>query len=114
VAIEERRAWLERLLTDAREPIAFSRDVDADAQDLLRQACRLHLEGIIGKRLGSRYVSGRTLVNLTASYRLDKHWSFGLNVDNLLNTKYIYSVRSVNVIVPGPEINVKASIDYTF
>jgi iron complex outermembrane receptor protein len=60
------------------------------------------------------YVPGRTLVNLNASYRYDKHWSFGLNVDNLLNKKYIYSVRSVNVIVPGPEINVKASVDYTF
>jgi len=60
------------------------------------------------------YVPSRTLVNLNASYRYDKHWSFGLNVDNLLNKKYIYSVRSVNVIVPGPEINVKASVDYTF
>ena len=60
------------------------------------------------------YVPGRTLVNLNASYRYNKNWAFGLNVDNLLNKKYIYSVRSVNVIVPGPEINVKASIDYTF
>jgi iron complex outermembrane receptor protein len=60
------------------------------------------------------YVSGRTIVNLNASYRYDKHWSFGLNIDNLLNTKYIYSVRSVNVIVPGPETNAKFSVDYTF
>ena len=60
------------------------------------------------------YVEGRTLVNLNASYRYNKNWSFGLNVDNLLNEKYIYSVRSVNVIVPGPEINVKTSVDYTF
>jgi iron complex outermembrane receptor protein len=60
------------------------------------------------------YVKGRTLVNLNASYRYNKNWSFGVNVDNLFNTKYIYSVRSVNVIVPGPEINVKASVDYTF
>ncbi len=60
------------------------------------------------------YVPGRTIVDLNASYRYDAHWSFGLNVDNLLNKKYIYSVRSVNVIVPGPEINVKASVDYTF
>jgi iron complex outermembrane receptor protein len=60
------------------------------------------------------YVPGRTLVNLNASYRYNKNWAFGLNVDNLLNKKYIYSVRSVNVIVPGPEINVKFSVDYTF
>jgi outer membrane receptor protein involved in Fe transport len=51
---------------------------------------------------------------LNASYRYDQHWSFGLNVDNLLNKKYIYSVRSVNVIVPGSDINVKFSVDYTF
>jgi iron complex outermembrane receptor protein len=60
------------------------------------------------------YVPGRTLVNLNATYRLDKHWNFGLNIDNLFDKKYIYSVRSVNVIVPGPSINVKGSIDYTF
>jgi bifunctional non-homologous end joining protein LigD len=60
VALEERRAVLERLLAGARAPIAWSRDVDADAGDLLRRACRLHLEGLIGKRLGSRYASGRT------------------------------------------------------
>ena len=60
------------------------------------------------------YVPGRTIVNLNATYRYDSHWNFGLNVDNLLNKRYIYSVRSVNVIVPGPDINVKFSVDYTF
>ncbi len=60
------------------------------------------------------YVPGRTLLNLTASYRYDKHWNYNLNIDNLLNKKYIYSVRSVNVIVPGPDINAKFSIEYTF
>jgi len=60
------------------------------------------------------YVPGRTLVNLTASYRLNSHINYGLNVDNLLNEKFIYSVRSVNVIVPGPKTNVKFSVDYTF
>jgi iron complex outermembrane receptor protein len=60
------------------------------------------------------YVPGRTILNLNATYRYDAHWSLGLNIDNLLNKKYIYSVRSVNVIVPGPEINAKFSMDYTF
>ena len=64
--------------------------------------------------LGMPEAEIRTLVNLNASYRLDKNWSYGLNVDNLLNTTYIYSVRSVNVIVPGPAMNVKVSVDYTF
>jgi len=60
------------------------------------------------------YVPGRTLVNVTASYRWNKHISYGLNIDNLLNKKYIYSVRSVNVIVPGTSTNVKFNVDYTF
>ncbi len=60
------------------------------------------------------WVPGRTIVNLNATYRYDSHWNFGVNVDNLLNKKYIYSVRSVNVIVPGPDINAKFSVDYTF
>ena len=51
---------LQRLLERMPRTDPFSRDVDADAADLLPQACRLQLEGIIGKRLGSRYVSGRT------------------------------------------------------
>lgn len=60
------------------------------------------------------YVPGRTLVNVTASYRWNKHITYGLNIDNLLNKKYIYSVRSVNVIVPGTSTNVKFNVDYTF
>ncbi|MES1194879.1 MAG: hypothetical protein ABUL65_03220, partial [Opitutus sp.] len=60
------------------------------------------------------YVPGRVLVNMTASYRYDKHWNFTVNIDNLLNKKYIYSVRSVNVIVPGPELNAKFAVEYTF
>jgi len=60
------------------------------------------------------YVPGRTLVNATASYRYNKNLSYGLNIDNLFDQKFIYAVRSVNVIVPGPAINVKFSVDYTF
>jgi iron complex outermembrane receptor protein len=60
------------------------------------------------------YVPGRVLVNATASYRWSRHITYSLNIDNLLNKKYIYSVRSVNVIVPGTSTNVKFSVDYTF
>lgn len=67
-----------------------------------------------GNQVWFGWVPGRTLVNVNATYRYDKHWNYGLNIDNLLNKKYIYSVRSVNVIVPGSDINVKASVDYTF
>ncbi len=60
------------------------------------------------------YVPGRLIVNANASYRWNKHINYSLNVDNLLDKKYIYSVRSVNVIVPGQSTNVKFSVDYTF
>ncbi len=60
------------------------------------------------------WVPGRTLMNANITYRQNQHLNYGLNIDNLLNTKYIYSVRSVNVIVPGQAINVKFSVDYTF
>jgi iron complex outermembrane receptor protein len=60
------------------------------------------------------YAPGRTIVNANASYRWNKHINYSLNIDNLLNTKYIYSVRSVNVIVPGQSLNLKFSVDYSF
>lgn len=60
------------------------------------------------------YVPGRTLVNANITYRYSEHVNYGLNLDNLLNTKYIYSVRSNNVIVPGQAFNAKFSVDYTF
>jgi iron complex outermembrane receptor protein len=60
------------------------------------------------------YEPGRTLVNANLSYRYNSHLSYGLNIDNLLDTKYIYSIRSENVIVPGPSINAKFSVEYRF
>jgi len=60
VALGERRALLGRLLADADGIVRFSQDFESDASEILRNACRLHLEGVIGKRLGSAYVAGRT------------------------------------------------------
>ena len=60
------------------------------------------------------WVPGRTLVNANLTYRYSPRVNYGLNLDNLLNTKYIYSVRSVNVIVPGQAFNAKFSVEYTF
>jgi iron complex outermembrane receptor protein len=59
------------------------------------------------------YIPGRTLVNLFADYKYG-HFSYSLNVDNLADTKYIYSARSVNVIVPGTSIDPKVSVTYHF
>jgi iron complex outermembrane receptor protein len=60
------------------------------------------------------YVPGRFVANSNITYRFNKNINYSLNIDNLLNKKYIYSVRSVNVIVPSEPINVKFSVDYTF
>jgi iron complex outermembrane receptor protein len=60
------------------------------------------------------YIPSRTVVNATASYQYDKHLKYTLNIDNLLDKKYIYSSRSEDVIVPGTPINVKLAANYTF
>ncbi|MDQ2929150.1 MAG: DNA ligase D [Pseudomonadota bacterium] len=63
VPLGERRALLRSLLdaTPHDGRIRFSEDFDnADAKELLRNACRMRLEGVIGKRADSPYVSRRS------------------------------------------------------
>jgi iron complex outermembrane receptor protein len=60
------------------------------------------------------YVPGRTIVDAVINYQYNKHIKYTVNIDNLLDKKYIYSVRSENVQVPGTPINVKVAIAYTF
>ena len=61
VPLQERRAVLRRVL-DGRtnERVRFSEDFIAEPEQILRQACRHHLEGVIGKRRDSTYVSRRS------------------------------------------------------
>src|SRR3954454_9630681 len=59
--LEERRARLLRLLEQAKpEGIYFSEHDDGGGEALYRAACGLGLEGIVAKRKGSRYASGRS------------------------------------------------------
>jgi bifunctional non-homologous end joining protein LigD len=58
--LEERRRLLAALLGDDTERVRYSHGFDASAEEILAQACRLHLEGVIGKRRGSPYRAGRT------------------------------------------------------
>lgn len=61
VPLEQRRAILHALLdTVDNDTLRFSEDFGFDAGQLLKSACDMHLEGIIGKRRDSRYVSGRS------------------------------------------------------
>jgi bifunctional non-homologous end joining protein LigD len=57
--IEVRKATLKGLLRRARPGIAFNRHFEVDGTIVYEQACALGCEGIVSKRLGSPYRSGR-------------------------------------------------------
>jgi bifunctional non-homologous end joining protein LigD len=57
--VEERKATLEKLLTDPPDTIRYSASVEDAGEDLLDRARELGVEGLIGKRIGSRYESGK-------------------------------------------------------
>jgi bifunctional non-homologous end joining protein LigD len=61
----ERRALLKNVSQAdpnavVRNPLRFSEDLHESAENLLRSACSLQLEGIIGKRCDSTYIEGRS------------------------------------------------------
>jgi bifunctional non-homologous end joining protein LigD len=57
--IEDRRALLEHLLIRPPGVVRLSSTLGSEAEPLLAQARKLGLEGLIGKRRGSAYESGR-------------------------------------------------------
>ena len=63
-ALEERRKRLTKLLSRKtkamRHGIQLSEAITGDSAAIFRHACGMDLEGIVSKRIGSRYVSGRT------------------------------------------------------
>src|SRR5262249_44543371 len=59
VPLEARRARLQPLIPK-EGVVRFSEDFDAPVGQLLESACRLQLEGLIGKRRDAIYTSGRT------------------------------------------------------
>ena len=61
VPLVQRRAILRALLEGVDQRVLrFSEDFAFSAEDLLKSACDMALEGIIGKRRDSHYASGRT------------------------------------------------------
>jgi bifunctional non-homologous end joining protein LigD len=60
-ALERRKLLLERLLGAGRPGITFCDHVIGDGAEIFRRVCELGLEGIVSKRRGSRYRSGRSL-----------------------------------------------------
>ena len=57
--IETRKSTLKSLLRGKHAGIAFNAHFIADGAIVYRQACALGCEGIVSKRLGSPYRSGR-------------------------------------------------------
>ena len=61
VPLRDRRNLLRQLMAaNTSNYLKFSEDFEADAGSLLEAACRLGLEGVIGKRADSPYVSARS------------------------------------------------------
>ncbi|MGY2190278.1 putative DNA ligase-like protein [compost metagenome] len=61
VPVEERRAALATVLKATKDPLLrFSDAFGEDPEALLNSACQMRMEGLIGKRLGSPYVSRRS------------------------------------------------------
>lgn len=60
VPIEHRKARLRRLLKRDRKGIVYNETFHVDGTVLYQSACKLGCEGIVSKRLGSPYRSGRS------------------------------------------------------
>jgi bifunctional non-homologous end joining protein LigD len=58
--IEHRKHALTRLLEEDRGGLLISHPIEATADVAFKHICQLGLEGIVSKRLGSRYESGRS------------------------------------------------------
>jgi bifunctional non-homologous end joining protein LigD len=58
--IERRKAALARLLRHGKAGLVLNEHMDEPGDVVFRHACKLGLEGIVSKRLGSRYRSGRS------------------------------------------------------
>ena len=66
-----------------------------------------------GSQVFFGYLPERTVIDASISYEM-KGITYQLNIDNLLNKKYIYASRSDLVLVPGLPINFRASVTYKF
>jgi bifunctional non-homologous end joining protein LigD len=59
--LEVRKATLASVLAKTRPGVQLNEHLEhEDAEVVFRHACKMGLEGIVSKRLGSRYRSGRT------------------------------------------------------
>ncbi len=59
VAIEQRKAKLAKLVRGPHPGIVLNEHYEGDGEIVFKHACKLGCEGIVSKRLGSPYRSGR-------------------------------------------------------
>ena len=57
--LERRKAMLAELLVGVRDGVAFNQHFEGEGGIVFQHACALGCEGIVSKRLGSHYRSGR-------------------------------------------------------
>jgi catecholate siderophore receptor len=57
---------------------------------------------------------GFTRVDAAIFARIDRRLRFQVNIENLLDTKYIAAVHNNNNMTPGSPIAVRASVVYNF
>ena len=60
--LEDRRAVLAAVVRKRAPWIQFSESIEGDGPQVWRHACNMGLEGIVSKRRGSPYLSGKSLV----------------------------------------------------
>jgi ATP-dependent DNA ligase len=60
LAIESRKRKLAKLVRDPHPGIVLNEFFEGDGDIIFEHACKLGCEGIVSKRLGSRYRSGRS------------------------------------------------------
>jgi bifunctional non-homologous end joining protein LigD len=58
--IEDRKHKLSRLVRTPRPGIVVNEHYDGDGETVFKYACKFGCEGIVSKRLGSHYRSGRS------------------------------------------------------
>jgi bifunctional non-homologous end joining protein LigD len=92
--IEERKAQLEELLKKPPAMIRYSVSFTKDIEELLGRARELGLEGLIGKRAGSRYEAGkRTGAWIKLKLHLEQEFVIGGYTDPEGGRKYFGSLR---------------------
>jgi bifunctional non-homologous end joining protein LigD len=80
--LESRKATLEMMLAKAGSGIRFNEHMEGDGETVFRHACKMRLEGIVSKRKGSTYRSGRSadwlkMKNADAKREAEEDWGKG-------------------------------------